>query len=364
MNPLILSLSTTNPPNVHSQKEIASKLIDMLSLEEDKIRILQRIYENSSIESRYSVIDDFCKENTELSFWGKDYLNNPPGTLKRNNLYKEKASDLAHQACLKAISSWGGDVTEITHVISVSCTGVMAPGIEFRLIKSLGLQPTVQRLGINLMGCFGAFKGLQVASAYARENPNHRILVVCTELCSLHLQSDLSTETILANSLFSDGAAAAIVGCQSRPHEKALFSMIQHHSFALEDTLDKMTWEVGDHGFFMHLSSFVPSLIKRHIHSFIDPILKNYTSISECNWAIHPGGKSILDAVERSLNLSKEQTQAAWQVLANYGNMSSATFLFILERLAQQQERNPWTVGLGFGPGLSIEGVLLRDGEA
>lgn len=360
MPPLILALSTLTPPYRCSQMEIADKMIACLSLTGEKAETLRKIYANSAISFRYSIIEDFLKPKSEWHFWGENYPESIPGMRQRNELYKMTAPQLSHETCLKAFQAWAGDPSEITHVISISCTGVLAPGLEFRLIESLNLNPNVQRLGINFMGCFGAFKGLQVASAFAKENPSHRILLICTEFCSLHLQSGLDQETLLANSLFSDGVAAAIVGCDARKNETPLFSIENQSSLALEDSLDKMSWEAGDHGFFMHLSPYVPALIKRHIHKIISPLLQQRAEIADCDWAIHPGGKSVIQAVERGLQLTPSQTQAAWETLERYGNMSSASFLFVLEQLLQQKTHNHLTAGVGFGPGLSIEGILLR----
>lgn len=362
MTPHILSLATANPPNVWRQKEIADKMVDMLHLDGEQASLLRKIYQNSAIGYRHSIIPDFGEDRNNWKFWGKEYPSPTPGTSNRNKVYKKETPPLAHTAALKAILAWGGAHSEITHIIFVSCTGVMAPGVEFTLIDLLGLNRSVHRLGINLMGCFGAFKGLQVASAFAKESPEHRILVICTELCSLHLQADHSHDSLLANALFADGSAAAIVGSKLRPSETSLYSIVRQNSLALDDSLDKMTWDVGDHGFFMQLSSYVPPLIKRHAQSLITPLLKDQAEISECDWPIHPGGKSIIQALERALNLKESQTKASWEILWDYGNMSSATFLFVLERLLQQKNDKKWAAGIGFGPGLSMEGILLRKG--
>ncbi len=357
---MILSLSTTCPPLNWSQDKIAGKITEMFRLNPEQSDQVHQIYQNSAISTRHSILEDYGKQRGDWEFWGNDYPYSIPGTSQRNALYKQEAPALASRASQGALQNWGGKPSEITHVISISCTGVMAPGIEFLLIKQLGLQPTVRRLGINMMGCFGAFKGLEIANAIAKENPHHRILVVCTELCSLHLQADQSHDTLLANALFADGAAAVIVGNKPHANETPLFSIIGNHSLSLDNTLDKMSWEVGDQGFFMHLSSYVPPLIKRHVQSLVTPLLKDKASIEECDWPIHPGGKSILHAIERALNLKEHQTKASWEVLRNYGNMSSATFLFVLENLFQQKSTNQWAVGIGFGPGLSMEGILLQ----
>lgn len=359
MHPLILSLATANPPHQIMQSEIANKMIDLLSIEGDSKDSVQKIYDNSCISKRYSVLDDFSQNPERGFFLDKVGPRSNPCTHTRNDVYLKEAPLLAHTAALKAIKEWGGDPSEITHVLSVSCTGVAAPGIEFMLIQSLNLNRAAHRLGINFMGCFGAFKALQVATAFAKENSAHRILVVCTELCSLHFQKDLSTQNTIANSIFADGAAACVIGCKKRPKEKSFFSIIRQQSLALNDTLDKITWEIGNNGLFMNLSRHVPALIKAHINKIVTPLLESYAEPSECDWAIHPGGKMILEAVEKGIQLEKNQTTAAWETLREYGNMSSATFLFVLDRLYRQKSKKQWAVGLGFGPGLSFEGVLL-----
>lgn len=356
MGSQILSLATTTPPLAWPQKDIANKMVDLFSLEGERAKNLQQMYQNSAIGCRYSVMD----ENEHHNFFGENALKSAPDMQERNELYIKEAPLLAQAAASKAIERWGGTPAEITHVISVSCTGIMAPGIEFKLIESLNLNRSVFRLGINFMGCFGAFKGLQAANAFAKECPSNRVLLVCTELCSLHFQTELTQDILLANTLFSDGVAAAIVGGAPRPYENPLFSIITQKSLALDNSLDKMTWEAGNHGFFMRLSSFVPVHIKRHIQKLVTPLLENNTTIAECDWAIHPGGKSIIQAIERALQLDVQQTKASWDTLWNYGNMSSATILFVLDHIVRHKTDKQWTAGLGFGPGLSLEAILLR----
>lgn len=360
MQPLILSVATATPKHKIEQSTIAQLMVDLFALSPEQAAILHNIYAQSSIQHRYSVLKDFGVNKSDWSFLKERFQHDSPGMLQRNELYKKEALPLAQEAALAAIDRWKGNPHDLTHVISVSCTGMMAPGIEFHLMQALHLNRSIHRLGINFMGCFGAFRGLQVAAAIAKEDPAHRILLVCTELCSLHLQPSTDNDAILANSLFADGSAAAIVGCQARPHESPHFSIVRQSALGLDDSLDKMTWDAGNHGFFMRLSSYVPALIKKHVHKIIDPLLQNDVAPTACEWAIHAGGKSILQAAERALNLSQEQTQAGWDTLRDYGNMSSATFLFVLERLCRRQNKKKWTAGLGFGPGLSMEGILLQ----
>lgn len=360
MNSKILALSGVVPPHVFKQDEIAHKFRDIFSIDEERGQFINRIYHHSSIMNRYSVIDDFHKPRNEWEFWGSEYPKTVPGMSARNLRYKKEAPILAEKAARQVLERWGGKTSQITHLISVSCTGMIAPGIEYYLMQNLALSPTINRLGINFMGCFGAFKGLSVAQAFAQANPDARILLVCTELCSLHLQADLDPETLMANAIFSDGSAAAIIGGRCLPGEKPLWEMHHTHSLGFENSRDKMYWEAGDLGFQMGLCRTVPVYIKRHMKEFTKGLLSNGIEPDQCDWAIHPGGASILQAVEKALLLKTDQTESSWKILNDFGNMSSATFLFVLDELSRKTHSRPWTAGVGFGPGLSAEGILLR----
>ncbi len=360
MSAAILALGTAVPLYSYPQTEIADQFIRILDMDQEKELMVKNIYQHSAIEKRHSVVGDFHKKQDEWGFLGRHYPHTVPGMSERNLIYKQEAPSLAKKSALQALERWGGNLSEITHIISVSCTGAIAPGIEYYLMQELGLSPTVNRLSINFMGCFGAFKGLSVARAFAQENPAHRILVVCTELCSLHVQAHQDYDTLVGNSLFADGSAAAIVGSQPQSTEKPLWNMMKSHSMGIENSLERMSWEAGDFGFSMRLSPAVPVLIKRHIKQFVDGLLPHDLPFDQCEWAIHPGGKSIIQAVERALQLHSHQTLSSWDILANYGNMSSATFLFVLDHLSRQAQLHPWTIGIAFGPGLSFEGLLLQ----
>lgn len=363
MKASILSLATAVPAYSFSQNEIGEKLIDMLSIDPEKAKTIRQFYQNSGINRRYSVLPDFLKERHAWDFWGKEFPNIVPGMTQRNDLYKIEAPKLAYDAALKALESWGGDPNTITHIISVSCTGMVAPGIEFELMKLLKLKPSTQRLGINFMGCFGAFKGLAVAQSFAKEDPQHRVLLVCTELCSLHFQAEQTSDNHLGNSLFADGAAAVIIGADPRTGETSLWEIEKKSSLGLDNTKDKMHWEASNQGFLMKLSYQVPVLLGRNIAAFVDSLIDGKFAYIDCEWAIHPGGKSIIQAIEKALKLDKNLTQASWDTLGDYGNMSSATFLFVLEKLLQKNNSKKWTVGVAFGPGLSIEGLILKRPE-
>lgn len=360
MDSFIFAVSGAVPAYAFKQEDIAQKCTEILSIQGEKAEFLNRIYQNSSISHRYSIINDFFKPREEWEFWGSQYPEKVPGMTERNQRYKKEAPLLAEQAARQALEQWGGETSRITHLISISCTGMIAPGIEYYLMQNLGLCPTVNRLGINFMGCFGAFKGLSVAQAFAQANPDARILVVCTELCTLHLQADHNPEIIMANSLFSDGSAAAIIGGNCLSKEKPIWEIQRVHSLGFKNSIDKMSWEASDHGFLIGLCPTVPVYIKRGMKEFAEGLLPKEVQSSQCDWAIHPGGTSILQAVEKALQLQPDQTQSSWKILNHFGNMSSATFLFVLNELSKQKNARQWTAGVGFGPGLSAEGILLR----
>jgi predicted naringenin-chalcone synthase len=340
----ILSLATASPDYCYQQEDVANRMLENLNLSQDQKESLAQLYRHSAIHTRYSVANNY------------DVIFTNPTTNERNDIYKVEAPKLAIKAAKKAFDQWDGLPQKITHVISVSCTGMMAPGIEYFLIKELGLSPSVGRLGINFMGCYGAFSGISAAKALAKENPHHRILLVCTELCSLHGQVDLSSDTLLANALFADGAGACIIGGDGSGHY--LWEIIEQSSLLLENSAHLMSWEVANSGYAMKLSAKVPVLIRKNITPFARSLLGEKVTFEECHWAIHPGGKSIIQAVEKECALLPSQTDSSWKTLKEYGNMSSATFLFVLEK--SLKTRSEWTLGLAFGPGLTMEGILLR----
>ena len=360
MKAFILALATAVPAVRLKQPDIASFMIDSVATTTAQALFIRSLYERTAIEERYSVIEDFNNTKEKWVFWGPLFPYQQPGTKIRNELYKKKALELAHAAATRALDQWGGSPEQISHVISVSCTGVMAPGIEFHLLHSLNLKSTTARLGINFMGCFGGFAALKVARALAHENPDNRILIVCTELCSLHFQTDSSTDTLIANALFSDGAAAVVVGGDYKTTEQPLWEIITTRSAALPNSLDEMSWDAGDTGFIMKLSNKIPPIIKQHIGSFTTSLLETIDQ-DACLWAIHPGGKTIIQAIEQACHLNQTQTKASRSTLKHYGNMSSPSIFFVLDASRKKQSQYQWTLGLGFGPGLSMEGILLKN---
>jgi predicted naringenin-chalcone synthase len=360
MNAAILALETAVPNASTTQENYKKAVCDLMQLDHSHSKFLHRITTNSQINQRYSTVKDFSLQETAENFYSKNGNFSNPCTQKRNDLYKVEAPKLAAKACEAALKTWGRTPEAITHLISVSCTGMIAPGIEFLLISKLGLSSTIERLGINFMGCFGAFKGLAIAKALALENPKHRILLVCTELCSLHFQGDLRADTLIANALFADGAAAVIVGCHSQSEETPLFELHHQASEALESTEELMSWEAGNFGYQMRLSAEIPHHLEKHISSFIDRLTHSKFTYDQLIWAVHPGGAAILESIAKACDLERQQMEASWKILNHYGNMSSPTFLFVLKEVLKKESPLAWVIGLGFGPGLSIEGCLMK----
>jgi predicted naringenin-chalcone synthase len=363
--PFILSLSTAVPAHSKTQAELSNHLSDILHLQDKKKHQLEKIFLNSKIAKRHSVIKDFHTEAFMQGLHEQFTLKNSPGTAARNEIYIKEAPKLAKKAAEKALQSWGGDLSTISHIISVSCTGMYAPGLEFLLMSALKLSPYTQRFGLNFMGCFGAFRALALAKSLALENPDHRILIVCTELCSLHFQLTDDVETFVVNSLFADGAAAAVIGGHLKKEEQALFSLEKTASFGCPDTEKEMDWKVTDTGNQMRLTKDVPRIIKDSIVNFAKTLLPEENTFADCLFAAHPGGKGILQSILKAFDLEENDLSASFKTLKEYGNMSSASFLFVLKAILESTNLSKkLCLGLGMGPGLSFEGILLKQCHA
>jgi predicted naringenin-chalcone synthase len=298
-----------------------------------------------------------------------------PTTAQRMEHYAASAPPLALTASRTALDRSGLPPSAITHLITVSCTGFLAPGVDVSLIRGLGLPPTVQRTHIGYMGCHGALNGLRVARAFADADPAARVLLCAVELCSIHYHYGWDPQKMIANAIFGDGAAAVVgaPGWENRTDTTDTTDMCHaasaegtwcatsSGSCLVPDSTEVMTWSVGDRGFEMTLSKRVPGLIAAHLRPWLEGWLggEGLSVADVASWAVHPGGPRILSAVEEALRLPRAATAAARAVFAEFGNMSSPTILFILDRLMREGAPRP-CVALGFGPGLMAEGLLLR----
>ena len=315
-------------------------------------RKLDFLYRKSGIDSRHSVLDDFQKEEvSDFTFFPKNKELHPfPGTGARMQVFEEKGPELAEQAVRSALQQANVEAKSLTHLILISCTGMVAPGLELDLMRRLDIPSSVERYCIHFMGCYAAFTGLRLADQLVKANPNSRALVVSVELCTLHFQKEYTEDNLLANSLFGDGAAAALV-MQS---EKGL-QIKNYFSEVLWEGEKDMAWKIGDFGFEMRLSQYIPSLLNQGIRRLRDLFEAKFNFSKVRHVAIHPGGKQILIQVQEAFGLSPEVNSHALEVLRTCGNMSSASILFVLERMLQDSSIQGDILALGFGPGLTLE---------
>jgi prepilin-type processing-associated H-X9-DG protein len=276
------------------------------------------------------------------------------------DIYRPVAEDLAARAAATALHQAGHDPGAITHLITVSCTGFQAPGVDLALVQRLVLSSETARTHIGFMGCHGALNGLRVAHAFTAADPHALVLLSATEICSLHFRYGWDPQKMVANALFADGSAAAVCAAVG---PAGTWRVRASGSTLLPDSADAMTWSVGDHGFEMTLSKQVPALIGRHLRAWLTTWLAGFglELAAVGSWAIHPGGPRVLDIVEDALGLGQDALAVSRAVFADHGNMSSPTVLFILDRLARAAARGP-CVALGFGPGMTMEAALLSRG--
>lgn len=359
--PFIASIGTANPENRIPQGDIARFMVKAMHLERDQARRLNAIFRGSGIQHRHSVLADYGKQSgfTFFSENGAPF----PSTSSRLKVYRQYALPLSLAAikdCVRRLD--GFNLKDITHLIVVSCTGMYAPGLDIEITQSLKLSPTVERTCINFMGCYAAFNALRVARAFCLSQPEARVLVVCTELCSLHFQRDPSDDNLLANALFADGAAALIM--QNTPPQHG-FSLepVAFNQCTLPEGTNDMAWGIGDFGFEMKLSAYVPDVIRSGIRPLTSALLNGSNKDDIRYYAIHPGGRRILEAIEDELELTHEDNIFAYGVLKSFGNMSSPTVLFVLRDIMNAlspRDEGQRVLSFAFGPGLTLESALLR----
>lgn len=367
--PFILhGMGTALPPHSMAQADAVELHTTFCGIGDRRARTLKALYRRSRIRTRHSVLfqssDGPLRARQPFYAAAADDQDFGPTTSERMAAYAEHAPDLAIRAARSALQAGAVDPSEVTHLISVSCTGFVSPGVDSALIESLGLGADTERTHVGFMGCHGALNGLRVARGYALQDPGVVPLVCAVELCSLHFAYGWDLDMLVANSLFADGAAAVVgrVGAPaSGPSEAGQpWRVIGTGTLLMADSAEAMTWRIGDHGFRMTLSARVPELIEERLAGWLDGWLAEQGLSREevGSWAIHPGGPRILTAVETALGLTTEDTATSREVLATCGNMSSPTILFILDRMRTEGAERP-CVALAFGPGLAVEAVLL-----
>jgi len=327
-------------------------------------RLADSVYRQSGIERRHSVVDDFSEECA-----GTLFPTTPEGQLvepstgARNRCFIRHSREMSVDLARRAIERSGFGKEEITHVITASCTGFHNPGPDFHIVREAGLPDATERYHLGFMGCYAAFPALRMASQFCLANPRAVVLVECLELCSLHLQIKDDVDSLLANALFADGAGAALVSAQRPRRCRPVLALEQFLSAMAPEGGKDMAWEIGDRGFHLVLSSYVPDVIAANITTMVEHALAGspWAVHDIAWWAVHPGGKAILDNVQQQLGLRPDQLQASREVLRDYGNMSSATIFFVLEKLLQREvPAEEAVVAMAFGPGLTVESALLR----
>jgi predicted naringenin-chalcone synthase len=356
-------LATVVPEVAYRQDVIGALMQRWVGGDRRTSRLLARIYRHSGIDKRHSVVRDFLPD-ADGPFLGASHGATPPGTGARNALYTAEASRLYADLAKRTVAEAPGiETADITHVITVSCTGFFAPGPDYVVLRALGLPGTTERYHVGFMGCFAAFPALRMADAFCRADPDAVVLVVCVELCTLHLQPTGDPDSLVSTSVFADGGAAALVSAR-RPHPDAAALAIDGFASALTpDGEEAMSWTIGDSGFDMVLSSYVPKLLEANLASATAPLFEALEVESDEieRWAIHPGGRAILDKVEAGMALDEERMAASRWVLRQFGNMSSPTVLFVLKRLLDLGVASDERVAaLAFGPGLTVESGLFR----
>ena len=392
---LVRSLETAVPSTVLKQPEAR----DVFAAQEGLTRLGQRLvttcFDAAAIDTRYSAVAEF---SWDLPDHDPDFFDSSTGTIlspstkTRNDLFVREATPLFTETARRALHAAEGIGPEdVTHVITVSCTGFFNPGPDYRIVRDLGLRPSVQRFHLGFMGCYAAFPALRAAKAFCDADPSAVVLVAVVELCSLHVRSSNDPDTILGASLFADGAAAAVVTARDLPLTRPALSLDAFETTLTPVGEETMAWNIGDHGFEMVLGTYVPHIIDEHITGALAPLLAREPALAALphaeieHWAIHPGGRSIVDKVVTRLGLSEAQAAPARETLRDFGNMSSATVMFVLENILGAGPRadsehdggvpgapSPGTPSLGtpsigaervcamaFGPGLTVETALM-----
>jgi predicted naringenin-chalcone synthase len=360
----ITGLGTATPRFSISQQDACELTYEFNCDTPQQRRLMSVIYRHSGVREKGSVLLQAAAgtlaEREGFFPLRRDSEDRGPGTASRMDRYAEEALPLALHASQLALQDAGVSPAKITHLVTVSCSGFNAPGFDIGLVRALGMDAGTPRTHVGFMGCHGVFNGLRVANAFTSAEPNAVVLTCSVELCSLHHFYGWHPERVIANGLFSDAAGAAV--CRADDEYNNLpFRLVGQASTIVPETSDAMSWRIGDHGFDISLSPDVPRLIEENLAAWLQEFLttSGHSIASVGAWAIHPGGPRILDACRDTLALREEQLLDAREILAQHGNMSSATILFLLERMRRENRARP-VLTLGFGPGLTIETMLFN----
>ncbi|MDB4901332.1 MAG: putative naringenin-chalcone synthase [Mucilaginibacter sp.] len=365
---VITSISTALPTYKHKQSDLGEFMSELYQYSEHKKKKLQIMYSKSGIRHRYSVIPDYSSNKEDSVFFPKTHNLEPFPNIEYRMQYFNKT---ALPLCINAIENCiKGKIqnNQITHLITVSCTGLSAPGLDIDIVQFLKLNSTINRTSINFMGCYAAIHALKQADYICKSEPNAIVLVVCVELCTIHFQKIDDLDNTIANLLFADGCAAALVVSDGIALKNKFegFKIKKFHSQIELSGKQDMTWQLSSTGFLMSLSSYIPQLIEKGFKNLFEDSINGLEIKKKdiTHWAIHPGGRKILEVIQKELELQNTDLESSYKVLKNYGNMSSPTILFVLKDIWDNKaspNKKELTYGVAFGPGLTMESVILEN---
>jgi predicted naringenin-chalcone synthase len=352
----IVSIATAVPSYQHQQESILQFMQNMYGLDVDGKRKLAFLYHQSHIRTRYSCVADYGAPKSEWTFIPPTEAINFPSIDVRMQRYQAAALPLSVDAITQCIE---GIITpnDITHLITVSCTGMSAPGLDLQVAEAMQLSPNIFRTSVNFMGCYAAIHGLKLAKMICDSTTTKaNVVVVCTELCTLHFQKAFTPDNAASSLLFADGSAAVLLS-NTITTDKRLTLQNFYSQIAYQGKKD-MAWEISSNGFLMTLSGYIPQLIEQDIETLLHNALQqnHLTKDDITHWCVHPGGRKIVDVIEQKLQLAASDLQYSRQVLRDYGNMSSPTILFVLKAMMDEPIASGATIfGVAFGPGLTME---------
>ena len=335
--------------------DILQFMQDVYCMNETEKRKLRFLYHQSGIKQRYSVVPDYSRPLPEWKFYPQSENLEPfPSLEQRMALFNKQAPLLSVDAIRDCLNGVAHD-HDITHLITVTCTGLSAPGLDLQVLELMDLQKNIVRTSVNFMGCYAAIHALKLADAFCKADAGAKVLIVCTELCTLHFQRETTSDSITSSLLFGDGSAAALI--TSDDDATAGLHLENFYAEVVPKGKRDMAWELSSTGFLMTLSGYVPDLIEEDFAAVVERSLKrsNIGIDAVSDWCIHPGGKRILEAIQKSVGITAQTLAPSYDVLAQHGNMSSATILFVLKKILQEKKPRRAIFGAAFGPGLTVE---------
>lgn len=370
--PYMMGLATGVPKYKGLQKDVVNILLKMPGKAE-KRSILEKIYANTRITSRYMAIPDFTpdqKEPNDDNFFPDDGSFAVP-IQNRLDKFREVAVPLVTDVCRRAIAEAGVSLQDIHKLVVVSSTGFLGPSLDCELIVNLGLPRSTDRSLVGFMGCAAAMNGYRIAMDFVKANPDKLALMVCVEISSIHSTFKDSMNDAVIHAIFGDGCAACVLTAQPLERvPKGTLAIVDDHGWLMEGTQDGITLSINDDGISCTLSKYLPQYISKNMGGFVDALLKKHNhSRSDVDfWAIHPGGRRIIEEAQNGLGVTEEQAADSWYILDNFGNMLSPSVMFVLERIINRHKeqlskgQSGYKLGLAFSfsPGVGAEGIMLK----